>query len=253
MIPLFDSHAHYTDDRFDEDRYELIDNLYANGVVGIINVASYLGEVQACIDMAKRYPLMWATAGVHPQVADRWNEGSEAELRAFLKEEKCVALGEIGLDYVVGDVPKDLQKEVFLKQLQIAKDTDTPVIIHDREAHKDTIDMLKASGCRGVVHCFSGSAEMAAELVKDGWYISFPGVVTFKNARRSLEAAAVVPLDKILIETDAPYLAPVPYRGKRNDSLKMEGTCRCLAEFLQIDPIRFGEITAENARACFGL
>jgi TatD DNase family protein len=250
---LFDSHAHYCDERFDDDRDALLAAMPDAGLVGIINIPSDLEEAAHCIALAARYPFMWAAAGVHPQVADGWTENSEEELRRLLTLPKCVALGEIGLDYVVGEVPRDIQKSVFLKQLQVACEMDKPVIIHDREAHSDTFEMLKNSGCRGVLHCYSGSAELAREYVKLGWYISFTGVVTFKNAKKSHEAVKAVPKDNILIETDCPYLAPEPFRGTRNDSRLVRYTCEAMAAVLGLTPETLGEITAENARRCFSV
>lgn len=252
-MTLFDSHAHYCDERFDGDRENLLAAMPDAGLVGILNVPSDLDESARCITLAARYPFMWAAAGVHPQAADSWAKGSEGELRHLLTLPKCVALGEIGLDYVVGEVPKDIQKSVFLKQLEIARAMDKPVIIHDREAHSDTFEMLKKSGCRGVLHCYSGSAELAREYVKLGWYISFTGVVTFKNAKKSHEAVKAVPLDKILIETDCPYLAPEPHRGTRNDSRLVRYTCEAVAEILGMNPENTGALTAENARRCFSV
>ena len=250
-MAIFDSHAHYCDERFDLDRDELLSSMPSNGVCGIINVPSDLAESVQCIELARKYDFMWAAAGVHPQLATTWNEGSEAQLRMLLTDPKCVTLGETGLDYVVGDVPKNVQKAVFIKQLEIAKDLNKPVIIHDREAHGDTMEILKKSGCHGVMHCFSGSAEMARQLVDMGWYISFPGVVTFKNARKSHEAVLAVPLERILIETDAPYLTPEPFRGKRNDSTLCKYTCTVMAGLFGMTVEDFEHLTAENAARCF--
>ena len=252
-MTLFDSHAHYCDERFDDDRENLLASMPDAGLVGILNVPSDLEESGRCIALAADYPFMWAAAGVHPQAADGWRGESEEELRRLLSLPKCVALGEIGLDYVVGEVPKDIQKSVFLKQLEIAREMDKPVIIHDREAHSDMYEMLKNSGCRGVLHCYSGSAELAREYVKLGWYISFAGVVTFKNAKKSHEAVRAVPLHKILIETDCPYLAPEPYRGTRNDSRLVRYTCEAVAGILGMTPENTGALTADNARRCFSL
>ncbi len=252
-MTLFDSHAHYCDERFDADRTDLLAALPDAGVVGVLNVPSDLEESARCIRLAADYPFMWAAAGVHPQLADGWTKESEGELRRLLALPKCVALGEIGLDYVVGEVPRDIQKSVFLKQLEIARELYKPVIIHDREAHGDTFEMLKNSGCRGVLHCYSGSAEMAKELVKLGWYISFTGVVTFKNAKKSHEVVQALLPDKILIETDAPYLAPEPHRGTRNDSRLVRYTCEAVAGLAHMTPETFGELSAANARRCFSL
>jgi TatD DNase family protein len=250
---LFDSHAHYCDEQFDADREKLLAAMPVAGLVGILNVPSDLAESARCIALAANYPFIWAAAGVHPQLADGWTKDSDGELRRLLTLPKCKALGEIGLDYVVGEVPKDIQKAVFLKQLEIAREMDKPVIIHDREAHGDTFEMLKNSGCRGVVHCYSGSAELAREYVKLGWYISFTGVVTFKNAKKSHEAVQAVPPEKILIETDCPYLAPEPYRGSRNDSRLIRYTGEAVAGLLGMTPEALGELTAQNARRCFSL
>ncbi|HWQ50334.1 MAG TPA: TatD family hydrolase [Terriglobales bacterium] len=252
-MTLFDSHAHYCDGQYDGDRERLLAAMPDAGLVGILNVPSDLEEAARCIALAAGYPFMWAAAGVHPQLADGWTGESEAQLRRLLTLPKCVALGEIGLDYVVGEVPKDIQKAVFLQQLKIAREMDKPVIIHDREAHGDTFDMLKNSGCRGVLHCYSGGAELACELVKLGWYISFAGVVTFKNAKKSREVVQAVPSEKLLIETDSPYLAPEPYRGTRNDSRLVRYTCEAVAALLGMAPEALGALTADNARQCFSL
>lgn len=220
MRNIFDSHAHYDDSQFDGDREELLGQvLPEKGVSGIINMAADLKSCQTTWELTQRYDYVYGAAGIHPEEAldlpDDWLE----QVRAWLGRPKMVAVGEIGLDYHWLDAcPKDRQQEVFADQLELAKELSLPVVVHDREAHADTLAFLQRYRPAGVVHCFSGSWETAREILDLGMYIGLGGVVTFKNARHPVEVAKNIPLDRLLLETDCPYMAPVPFRGKRNDS-----------------------------------
>ncbi|HIU72454.1 MAG TPA: TatD family hydrolase [Candidatus Galloscillospira excrementipullorum] len=250
---LFDSHAHYDDARFDPDRDALLSSMPQRGVSRILCVAADLDSADKCLALAERYPFVYAAAGVHPHEAKSFAPDQSDRLRAQLAHPKCVALGEIGLDYALDLSPRDLQRAVFSYQLRLAKVLDKPVIIHDREAHADTLALLKDAGCRGVVHCYSGSVEMARELVGMGFYLSFTGVITFANARKSHEVLRAVPRDRLMIETDAPYLTPVPHRGKRNDSSYVRYTCETMAQVLGLSFEQTAHLTYENACRCFSI
>jgi TatD DNase family protein len=262
---LFDSHAHYYDGRFDEvegGANALLDCLFDGEVGGVVNVGTDLENAHAVIESAARFEKMYAAVGIHPSDGQGYRDipAAMAELRAILgdaqsrRAQKIVALGEIGLDYHYPDTDKPHQAAFFEAQLQLAEELDIPVIIHDREAHGDCFDAVCAHpNVRGVFHSYSGSAEMARDLVRRGWYISFSGVVTFKNAPKVREAVEAVPLDRILIETDAPYLAPVPHRGKMNHSGYMLHTAEAVAAVKSIDTDTAIRMTAENAKRLFGL
>lgn len=210
---IFDSHAHYDDEAFDADRDRLLQKLHEGGVCGIINCGCSMAACENSVSLAHKYPFMWAAVGIHPE--DICGEFPERRLRELAADERVVAIGEIGLDYHWDTVPKKTQREWFERQLVLANELELPVIIHDREAHGDTMELLRKHRPRGVMHCFSGSVEMAREVIALGMYIGIGGVVTFKNARKTVEVAAEIPLERLLTETDAPYMAPVPYRGKR--------------------------------------
>ncbi len=226
---IFDSHAHYDDATFDNDRDDLINKLFDTDICGIINVGCNISTSKASMDLAYKYPLIWAAVGVHPQEADAVPPDYIDVLAAFLAEEKVVAVGEIGLDYHYDQPPKEVQKEKFEEQVKLAKTLDVPVIIHDRDAHADTLDILKKYRPKGVLHCFSGNTEMASEVVNLGMYVGLGGVVTFKNAKNPVLVAKSVPLDRILLETDCPYLAPEPNRGSRCDSSMIKFTAGKIA------------------------
>ncbi len=263
---LFDSHAHYFDTKFDTeggaDEF-LANDVFGVGVDTVINVATNPENAKRCIEQAKKYPRMFTAIGIHPEDAQHLSMSVDEALSELCtlmntpekrKEGKIVALGEIGLDYYWEPYDKALQGELFEKQLLLAEEWDLPVVIHDREAHGDCFEtVLRHPNVRGVFHSFSGSAEMAKELVRRGWYLSFSGVLTFKNARKAREAAAVVPIDRILIETDAPYLSPEPFRGRINHSGRMAYTAKALAELRGISYEDAVAITAENARRLFCL
>lgn len=228
---IFDSHAHYDDEAFDSDRAELLQKLPELGICNVVNIGSDLKSSEASIALAAQYSYIYAAVGIHPECVTELPQGYLAQLKQMLKAPKVVAIGEIGLDYHFEDgAPRDIQKQVFESQLILAKEFDLPVVIHNREAHGDTMDLLRKYKPKGVVHCFSGSVEMARELVSLGMYIGLGGAVTFKNVRTSLEVAADIPLDRLLNETDCPYMAPVPFRGKRCDSSLIPYSAAKIAE-----------------------
>ena len=250
MNGIYDSHAHYDSEAFDEDRYELLDSMPAKGVCGIINCASDMTSSKTCLELAGRYPYIYAACGVHPHEAEKSGDYLPL-LREMCGEEKCVAIGEIGLDYHYDFSPRDVQMRVFEEQIVLAKELDLPIVVHDREAHEDTMALLKKYASKGVVHCFSGSAEMAKEVIKLGMYIGLGGAVTFKNARKPLEVAAVIPDDRLLTETDCPYMTPVPFRGQRNDSSFIEYVALTLAAVRGTTPENILEISRRNANTLF--
>ena len=252
-MTLFDTHAHYDSRQFHSDRDQVLSALPGQGVELVVNPGCDLASSQTAVELAGRYPFVYAAVGVHPEDCGDWEDGHIDRLRALAAQPKVVAVGEIGLDYYWPEnPPKELQKRVFRAQLALAGELDLPAIVHDREAHGDCLDIVREfPRTRGVFHCFSGSAEMAMELVKLGWMISFTGVLTYKNARKAVEAAQAVPLDRIMIETDSPYMAPVPHRGKRNHSGYVGLICQRLAELKGITPDECSRITLENGRRFF--
>ena len=217
---IFDSHAHYDDEAFNEDREEVILGLKDKGVIGVLNCGASLEGARMSVGLSNKYDFIYSAVGIHPEHADIVNEEIIEELRDLAKNSKVRAIGEIGLDYYYGEnPPRDIQKAAFRLQMKLAKELKLPVVIHDRDAHGDTLDILKEfPEVIGTVHCFSGSVEFAVECLKLGYYIGFTGVITFKNAKKIAEVAKVVPMDRILVETDCPYMAPEPNRGKRNQS-----------------------------------
>ena len=217
---IFDTHAHYDDEAFAPDRASLLSAMPAAGVARIVDPGCDLRSSRAAVALAETYPFVYAAVGIHPENCGDFVPGDLDALRTLAAHPKVVAIGEIGLDYYwEQNPPRDFQKTVFRAQLDLARELDLPVILHDREAHGDCMDIIREySEIRGVFHCFSGSWEMAKELLTRGWYLGFDGPVTYKNARKALEVLASVPLDRILIESDAPYLTPVPHRGQRNRS-----------------------------------
>ena len=217
---IFDTHAHYDDGQFDEDREELFASMAENGVGTIVNVSASYASCERVTDMVRDYPFLYAAVGVHPDEVGDLNEESFARMKALFTREKVVAVGEIGLDYYWEKESHEIQKKWFIRQLELAGELGLPVVIHSREAAADTMEIMKryAKGLKGVIHCYSYSREMAKEYVKMGFYIGVGGVVTFKNARKLKETVEEIPLASIVLETDCPYLAPVPYRGKRNHS-----------------------------------
>lgn len=253
-MPIFDSHAHYLDESFDGDREQLLTALHAGGVVGIIENGTSAASSREAVALAQRHPAVWAAVGVHPgEVADAVTEDLQV-LEQLAAEDKVVAIGEIGLDYHYDDnAPRATQQYWFRSQLELAERLHLPVVVHDREAHEDTLNLLQEYRPEGVVHCFSGSVEMAKDILKLGMYIGLGGVVTFKNARKTVEVAAMLPLDRLLLETDAPYLAPVPHRGQRCDSSMIRLTAETIATLRGITVDELLNITAENARRLYRL
>lgn len=260
MAKIFDSHAHYDDPVFDEDRHELLARLFAGPVCHVVNIGADLPTSRMSAELARRYPQIHAAVGIHPgSVKDAPGDALE-QLEQLLKEDKVVAVGEIGLDYYYDDnAPRDVQKEYFRAQLELARRYDLPVVIHDRDAHGDTMELLREYRPKGVVHCFSGSVEMAREVISLGMYVGLGGAVTFKNARVPVEVAAAVPLSSLLVETDAPYMAPVPYRGKRCDSSMIALTAekiasaRTMATGIAVTPDEILAAASDNAARLFGI
>ena len=251
---IFDTHAHYYDEAFDADRDALLASLPGRGVALVVCPGCDLESSRQSIALAERYGFLYAAAGYHPENLEGAALSDLDAVKALCAHPKVVAVGEIGLDYYWKEVPRDLQKEVFRAQLQLAKVLDLPVIVHDREAHGDSLEIVKEfPGVRGVFHCFSGSPEMAEELLKRGWYLGFDGPVTYKNARRAPEVVAVTPLDRIVVETDAPYMSPVPNRGRRNDSRNLPYIVEKLAEWKGISPEEMAAHTWNNGLRLFGL
>ena len=250
---IFDSHAHYESHQFDKDRdFLLSEYLPENGVCGVMNMGSDLDACRATIKLCEKYSYFYGAAGIHPECARELPNDWLGILEGMLSHEKILALGEIGLDYHwLEDCPKDRQQEVFAAQLELAGRLELPAVIHDREAHGDTMQFLRKYRPRGVVHCFSGSVELSREIVDLGMYIGLGGAVTFKNARHAVVVAADIPLDRLLLETDAPYMAPVPFRGKRNDSTLIKYIAQRIAEIRKTTPEAVLEASAVNACALF--
>ena len=251
---LFDTHAHYDDEQFDPDREELLRSMPGRGVGLIVNPGCDLPSSRAAIDMARKFDFVYAAVGIHPEnCADFQPE--HIDQRQLAGEEKVVAIGEIGLDYYWAEnPPKELQQEVLRRQMALAEEFSLPVIIHDRDAHADTLSIVQEfPRVRGVFHCFAGSVEMARTLLDMGWMLSFNGAATFKNARKAPEVIAAAPLKHLMIETDAPYLTPVPYRGRRNDSSYVHLVAEKIAELKGLTPKEVEEATWENGRRFFGI
>ena len=249
---LFDTHAHYFKNDFGEELERLLADLPSRGVERVLAIGCDIPSSEEELELAERFDYILAAVGIHPEYAADVPEGWESELERLLKHDKAIALGEIGLDYHYPEPPRDVQREVFVKQLEIAKRLDMPVVIHSREASADTLDILKEYKPRGVLHCFSGSAETAREVVKLGMYIGFTGVLTFKNAKKARAACEAVPIDKLLLETDCPYMAPVPHRGERCDSSMLKFTAAAMAEIKGVSTEEMIEIARENGERLFG-
>lgn len=251
---IFDTHAHYDDERFDEDRDTVLGSLAGHGVSLVVDPACDLASCEKTLELSAKYGFIYSAVGVHPHSAESDGTGEWLQrVEAFAKQNKVVAIGEIGLDYHYDFSPREKQLEVFSAQLALASDLGLPVIIHDREAHADTLELVQKYRPRGIIHCYSGSAEMAREFVKLGMYIGFTGSVTFKNANKLLLAAAEVPEDRILIETDCPYMAPVPYRGRRCDSTLIPATAERLAEIRGTDAQTLIDRARENGCRVYGI
>lgn len=254
MIMIFESHAHYDDEAFNEDRETLLASMQENGIGTIINVGASIASTQSTIALTQQYPFLYGAAGVHPSETAELDEDKLCWLEQQCRREKIVAVGEIGLDYHWPEPDRALQKYWFEKQLELAARVNLPLIIHSREAAKDTLDIMKAhhtQDSRGVIHCFSYTKEIAQEYISMGYYIGIGGVITFSNAKKLKEAAAAIPIEKILLETDCPYLAPVPNRGKRNSSLNLPYVAQEIAQIKGISREEVVSITCENAQRLF--
>lgn len=252
---IFETHAHYDDEQFDMDREALLLSMPEQGVGTIVNVSATYASCQRVVDLVQKYPFMYAAVGIHPDEVGSLNEERFQQMKELCKQEKVVAVGEIGLDYYWDNESHDLQKEWFVRQLDLARELKLPVLIHSREAAADTMEIMKqhGQGLKGVIHCFSYSKEMAAEYVKMGFYIGVGGVVTFKNARKLKETVEEIPLTSIVLETDCPYLAPVPYRGKRNNSAYIKYIAEEIAVIKGISYEEVVEQTEKNARDLYNL
>lgn len=248
---IFDTHAHYDDEQFDSDRSELLASLTGKGISGVISCGVNAESSKANIDLSEKYPFIYAAVGYHGLNTEDLTSDYLDILKGLIKNEKTVAIGEIGLDYHYEKETRDIQLKIFREQIELANEYDLPVIVHDREAHEDTLNILKELKPKGVIHCFTGSVEMAKEIVKIGMYIGLGGAVTFKNAVKPVEVAKFVPADRLLVETDCPYMTPVPYRGKRNDSSLIPYTAEKIAEVRGVTAQEILDLTAENARALF--
>jgi TatD DNase family protein len=253
---LFDSHAHYNDEKFDSDRDELLSAMRENNVGLILNSCSSLDEVPDIFSICEKYPFVYASVGIHPHEVENLTEADMDMLKKYSENPKVKAIGEIGLDYFYDFSPRDVQQKWFARQVDIAREINLPVIIHDRDAHKDCMDILRAHSIKdvgGIFHCYAGSAEMAKEILDWGMYIAFGGSLTFKKSVRPIEVAKYVPLDRIVIETDCPYLTPEPHRGKRNSSLYIHHVAEKLAEIKGLSVQEIENATYENAKRCLGI
>ena len=255
MLHVFDTHAHYDSGAFNADRLEVLASLPEQGVDLILNPGCELESSRTAVELAEQFPFVYAAVGVHPSDCGDWEDGWLDELRSLAGHPKVKAIGEIGLDYYWEDnPPRALQQNVFRRQLELAQSLCLPVIVHDREAHQDCLSIVREyPQVTGVYHCYSGSLEDAKVLVKLGWMISFTGVVTYKNARKALEVIDWLPMDRIMIETDSPYLTPEPFRGKRNDSGKVHLVAEKIAQVKEMDPEEVARITLENGKRFFNI
>lgn len=247
---IFDSHSHYDDEAFDEDRDDIIREIGEQNVIGVLNCGASLQGARMSLKLAKKYDFFYAAVGIHPEHADMLNQEVISELREMAKYNKVKAIGEIGLDYYWEENPeREIQKEAFRAQMKLAEELSLPVVIHDRDAHEDTLNILmEFPKVKGVVHCFSGSVEFARQCIKLGYYIGITGVVTFKNAKKIKEVAKEIPLDRLLVETDCPYMAPTPFRGKRNKSDYIRYIIEELAIIKDEEPEVISKATIENIK-----
>lgn len=248
---IFDTHAHYDDEQFEEDRDELIAFLPSLGVANIINCGCDLSSSLKSIELSEKYDFVYCAAGIHPSNITEKSDDELNEIKKLYSNPKCIAIGEIGLEYHYDDISKERQLEIFEKQLIVSKELDLPVIVHDREAHEDTMNLLRKYKPRGVVHCFSGSVEMAKEVIRLGMYIGLGGAVTFKNAKKPIEVAEYLPEDRLLLETDCPYMAPVPHRGHRNSSDLIAFSAEKIAQVRGVETQALINKAKENAERLF--
>ncbi|WP_024866123.1 TatD family hydrolase [Butyrivibrio sp. FCS014] len=253
---IFDTHAHYDDEAFDEDRIQLLDSMKEAGIGTIVNIGANMASSRGSLKLAHEYDFIYAAVGVHPSDCAELDDGKMLELKELSADERCVAIGEIGLDYYWPEPDRDLQKMWFRKQIALAKGVKLPVVIHSRDAAADTLAILKEENAGvngGVVHCFSYSAEVAKQCVDMGFFIGVGGVVTFKNGRKLKETVDILPLDNIIIETDAPYLAPAPHRGERNCSLYLPLVVETIADIKGVSTEEVIRITEENAKRMYNI
>lgn len=254
---LFDTHAHYDDERFDSDRDELLSSMPVNNVGLILNPGCDVDSSRKAVSYAQKYPFVYAAVGIHPEnIDENWNDDLKTVKEMAQRESKVRAIGEIGLDYYweKDERARARQQVVFARQMELACELNKPVIVHDRDAHGDCLEITRRyPGVTGVYHCYAGSVEMARELLKLGYYLSFTGVITFKNARRAIEVIREAPIERLMIETDAPYMAPEPYRGRRNSSLYVHRMAETIAEVKGMDAREVERITMENGKRLFGI
>lgn len=252
---LIDSHAHLNDKRFDLDREYLIKNLEKNGIELVVNVGADMESSRASVELADKYDNIYAAVGIHPHSATEMNQETLKEIEELSKREKVVAIGEIGLDYFYDNSPRDIQREAFRTQIRLAKRLNMPIVVHTRDADEDTLEILKEEreGLRGIIHCFSSDRVQMKEYLDLGFFIAFGGPVTFKKTDELKEAAKIVPLEKLLVETDAPYLAPMPYRGKRNEPIFVKETAALIANLkgMMLDDLAVQ--TVKNTKEIFGI
>lgn len=253
---LFDTHAHYDDEKFELDRDDVIEKAYRSGVSYIINAATDIKSCEESLAFTSKYEYVYAAVGIHPHEVGKVDENTLSIIAQLAKEDKVVAIGEIGLDYYYDTAPREIQKHWFAQQINLARDLQLPIIVHDRDAHQDSMDIIKdnkANEVGGVFHCYSGSVEMAKELLNYNFYISVGGALTFKNAKKLVEVVRWIPMERLLIETDCPYLTPEPHRGKRNDSSYVRFVAEKVAQIKQLSFEEVAEVTLENAKKLFKL
>ena len=253
---IFDTHAHYDDEAFQEDRDELLNSLSTHGIEAVVNVGASIQTTKNTLELMKKYPFVYGAVGVHPSETEELNDNLMDWLKHVSGEKKVVAIGEIGLDYYWKEPDPEIQKHWFVRQLQLAREVKLPVIIHSRDAAQDTLDIMKAEKAGeigGVIHCFSYGTEMAREYLNMGFYLGIGGVVTFNNGRKLKEVVEYMPLDRIVLETDCPYLSPVPNRGKRNSSLNLPYVAGAIGQIKGISPEEVIKITNQNARNLYRL
>lgn len=253
---IFDTHAHYDDEAFQEDRDELLNSLSTHGIEAVVNVGASIQTTKNTLELMKKYPFVYGAVGVHPSETEELNDNLIDWLKHVSSEKKVVAIGEIGLDYYWKEPDPEIQKHWFVRQLQLAREVKLPVIIHNRDAAQDTLDIMKAEKAGeigGVIHCFSYGTEMAREYLNMGFYLGIGGVVTFNNGRKLKEVVEYMPLDRIVLETDCPYLSPVPNRGKRNSSLNLPYVAEAISQIKGISPEEVIKITNQNARNLYRL
>lgn len=250
----FDTHAHYDSSKFDADRDAVLRALPESGVTLVVDPGDNAERSRRAVELAQQYPHVYAAVGWHPEEAENWDENSLPAIRKLAKQPKVCAIGEVGLDYYWDTTYRERQKEMFRAQIELALELDLPVIVHDREAHGDSLEIVRDyPALRGVFHCFSGSVEMAQELLRRGWYLGFDGPITYKNAARAPEVIRICPMERILLETDSPYLAPVPNRGQRNDSRNLPYIAATVARIKDMPVEAVAAQTMENGKKIFGI